>query len=93
MTNQMAIIILKIERECVKRNIQGCDRDCAKCDLVQTDEELLEMYDYVIEQMKGGAERIRSAGRKHLWNRRGSQWKQNLKYGRSRGGSCGATAA
>ena len=52
MTNQMAIIILKIERECVKRNIQGCDRDCTRCDLVQTDEELLEMYDYVIDTIE-----------------------------------------
>ena len=61
MTHDKAIELLKIERECVNRNNQpfgkNCDRNCGKCDLVQNTEELLEMYDYVIEAMeKGGAE-------------------------------------
>jgi len=44
------IELLKIERECVQRNSDGrCDRDCANCDLVQIDTDLLEMYDEVIK--------------------------------------------
>mgnify|MGYP007038222773 CR=1 FL=1 len=41
------IELLKIERECVQRG-NTCDRNCAKCDLVQDDKELIEMYDNVI---------------------------------------------
>lgn len=56
MTNTRAIELLKIERECINRNNQpfgkNCNRECSKCDLVQNTEELLEMYDFVIEQMK-----------------------------------------
>ena len=64
MTLNRAIELLKIERKCVE-NGSGkhrdpktgkikylncvCDRDCATCYLVQKDEELLEMYDLVIE--------------------------------------------
>lgn len=56
MTNDRAITLLEIERECITRNNQpfgfNCDRNCGKCDLVQNTEELLEMYDFVIEQLK-----------------------------------------
>ena len=55
MTNIRAIELLKIERECVNRNNQDCilcDRQCDKCDLVQSAEELLEMYDFVIDAME-----------------------------------------
>lgn len=50
-----AIELLKIERECINRNNETavlCDRDCEKCDLVQSSEELLEMYDFVIRRME-----------------------------------------
>ena len=40
---------LKIERECVSRD---CDRNCAKCDLVQEREWLLSVYDDAIELLK-----------------------------------------
>lgn len=49
MTKDRALELLKIERECVLRNETGCDRDCAKCDLVQDTDELLKMYKFVIE--------------------------------------------
>lgn len=45
--------LLKIERECVTRqNGDGCRRDithnCNSCDLVQSDADILQMYDIVI---------------------------------------------
>lgn len=56
MTNARAIELLKIERECVNRNNQpfgmNCSRECSKCDLVQNTDELLEMYDFVIDAME-----------------------------------------
>lgn len=36
--------LLGIELECIYRNIEGCDKDCAKCDLVQKDEDLIAAY-------------------------------------------------
>lgn len=35
--------LMNIEKQCVKR-ASTCDRDCAKCDLVQEDSELIEAY-------------------------------------------------
>ena len=52
MTLDRAIELLKIERECVSRNTNGCDRNCAACDLVQEDWELLEMYGRLIEWLE-----------------------------------------
>lgn len=49
MTTDRAIELLNIERECVGHE---CDRDCGKCDLVQNADELIEMYDFVIEELK-----------------------------------------
>ena len=50
MTINRQIELLKIERECVQRNHdEKCNRDCANCDLVQVDTDLLEMYDEVIK--------------------------------------------
>ena len=40
---------LKIERECVSRD---CDRDCAKCDLVQDRDWLLSVYDGALGLLK-----------------------------------------
>lgn len=51
MTNQRRLELLKIERECIKRNIdKKCDRNCGYCDLVQKDEDLLELYDELVEE-------------------------------------------
>ena len=61
MTKERALELLKIEFECVRRGsgmvkederwnkrYSECDRDCAKCSLVQESEDLLEMYETVI---------------------------------------------
>lgn len=57
MTIDRQIELLKIERECVQRNHDGrCNRDCANCELVQIDTELLEMYDEVIKNYEMAAE-------------------------------------
>lgn len=58
---------LKIERECVSRN---CDRDCAKCDLVQDREWLLSVYDDALELLK---EQELHELTKNEWE----QWKNN----------------
>lgn len=37
--------LLKVERECIKRNENKmCNRDCAKCDLVQNTDDLISAY-------------------------------------------------
>lgn len=41
---QKAHDLLGIELQCIYRNIEGCNRDCAKCDLVQKDEDLIAAY-------------------------------------------------
>lgn len=54
--------LMFIELECVQRNIDHkCNRDCANCDLVQTDEDLIQAYqaaifalDHVIEEKARG---------------------------------------
>lgn len=46
MTIQRARELMTIERECVKQ-ANTCGRDCAKCDLVQDDKELLDAYETV----------------------------------------------
>lgn len=45
MTMERMIALLEIERECVARE---CDRNCADCELVQEQDELLEMYTELI---------------------------------------------
>ena len=56
MEKSRIIELLKIERECVRRNsCNGCDRNCGMCDIVQTDTDLLEMYDSVIKILKKNA--------------------------------------
>ena len=54
MSLDRALELLKIERECVLRqNGKGCQRDhtntCNGCDLVQSDADIVQMYDAVIE--------------------------------------------
>ena len=41
---ERAYELMDIELQCVHRNILGCDRNCAKCDLVQKDTDLVEAY-------------------------------------------------
>ena len=48
MTNKEAIEVIKTEKKCVLRNIRGCDRDCAHCDLVLPEEAILTAYDMAI---------------------------------------------
>lgn len=45
--------LLKLEAQCVERNAaHDCDRNCAKCDLVQDDLELLEMYGMALKELE-----------------------------------------
>ena len=56
------IDILKTEKECVERAGTGtpnksCERNCADCDLLLDDEEILQAYTFTIkcmENMRGG---------------------------------------
>jgi hypothetical protein len=52
--------VLKIERECIARqsDLSKCDRRCGECDLCLSDEEILEVYDFLIE----GYETLQSKG-------------------------------
>ena len=43
--------LLKIEQKCVTRSAT-CSRDCAVCDLVQNDKELIEMYTEAINYIE-----------------------------------------
>ena len=56
MTTDKILKVLRNERECIKRQSDKCDRDCAKCDLCLPDNEILEVYDILIrgyEELKG----------------------------------------
>lgn len=46
MTLERVRELMTIEQECVKR-ANTCGRDCAKCDLVQDDKDLIEAYDVI----------------------------------------------
>ena len=52
MTENEAIEIINLEKQCVLRNIKGCDRNCKKCDLLKADKEILEGYDMAISALK-----------------------------------------
>ena len=75
--------LLKIEQKCVKRNsgldesFEGtCDRDCARCELVQKDEDLLDMYEKAIRLVEREANRVkREKGYKEEAKRRKEYWK------------------
>lgn len=54
---QQILKVLKNERECIKRQseystarsfVPKCNRDCANCDLCLPDNEILEVYDFLI---------------------------------------------
>lgn len=49
MTENEAKAFLKIEKECINRN---CDRNCAKCDIVQKVEDLNSAYDTAIKALE-----------------------------------------
>ena len=60
MTVERILKVLKNERECIKRQIgsnetlmtdglmENCNRNCAECDLCLPDNEILEVYDFLI---------------------------------------------
>ena len=51
MTENEAIKVIQTEKSCVLRNIDGCDRDCGKCDLVMEDKEIIFGYDMAISAL------------------------------------------
>ena len=51
MSNELAIEVLETEKKCVKRNIAGCCRECAECDLVLPDDVIVSAYDWAIRLM------------------------------------------
>ncbi len=73
-----AISVLQNEQECVRRQGgQGCDRNCAACDLVLPDEVIMAAYDMALAALRAQAEaeanepltleQLRELGRKPLW--------------------------
>ena len=48
MNTEKIIKVLKNERECLKRQLGKCDRNCAKCDLGLPVDEIVEVYDFLI---------------------------------------------
>ncbi|MBR4683180.1 MAG: hypothetical protein IKP06_07810 [Elusimicrobiaceae bacterium] len=53
MTVDDVINVIEHEKECVNRNIRGCNRDCAKCDLVLPDADIIAAYNYVLSVLRG----------------------------------------
>ncbi len=59
MKNEQILKVLKNERECIKRQgTDKCDRDCANCDLCLPDDEILEVYDHLIQIIENEAIQI-----------------------------------
>ena len=52
MTTDQILKVLRNERECIKRQNGKCDRNCARCDLCLPDNEILEVYDFLIAQLE-----------------------------------------
>lgn len=49
MNLKKVIEILENEKACVVRNVRNeCDRNCAKCDLVLPDADIINAYNYVL---------------------------------------------
>lgn len=47
---EKVIKILENEKACVVRNVRSeCDRNCAKCDLVLPDADIINAYNYALE--------------------------------------------
>ncbi len=54
---EKAISVLQNEQECVRRQSgQGCDRNCAACDLVLPDTAIMAAYDMAIAHLRAQAE-------------------------------------
>lgn len=51
MTNERAIEVINTEKKCVLRNRRGCTRDCAHCDLVLPEDDILLAYDMAIRAL------------------------------------------
>jgi len=66
MDNDKILKVLKIERECIRRQTSisnlfpkaECNRNCADCDLCLPDDEILEVLDFLI----GGYELLQNEG-------------------------------
>lgn len=56
MTIERALALMRIELKCVERNQNGCDRDCAKCELVQDTQELITAYKRVINYIESASQ-------------------------------------
>ena len=48
MNTDQILKVLKNERECITRQNGKCDRNCKDCDLCLPDDEILEVYDFLI---------------------------------------------
>ena len=49
MSTEQILKVLKNERECIARQgTEKCDRNCKDCDLCLPDDEILEVYDFLI---------------------------------------------
>lgn len=48
MNTEQILKVLKNERECIARQSGKCDRNCKECDLCLPDDEILEVYDFLI---------------------------------------------
>lgn len=77
--------LLKIEQKCVKRgsgldeNFEGaCNRDCANCDLVQKDADLLDMYEKVIRLVEREVERTKREKRYKEEAKRERKWHEDF---------------
>ena len=79
MTNKRALELLLIEMSCVKKGsgmkkidgkwvkiAEDCDRNCVNCTLVQKAEELLEMYEIVVNVM---TEKVKNEGGATGWRK------------------------
>lgn len=73
MTEIEALKLMKIEKECINRD---CDRDCAKCDILQELEDLNNAYDIAIntleKQIPKKPEHTLIKHGKHTWRKKGN---------------------
>lgn len=52
MAEKEAIEIIQNEKRCVLKNIAGCDRKCADCNLVMDDNKICDGYDTAIKALE-----------------------------------------
>lgn len=45
---EQTIKVIENEKLCVLRNRNGCNRDCANCDLVLSDWDIISAYNFVL---------------------------------------------